>query len=108
MANSFKSNVAANITTTGNTVYVCPSSTQTTLIGLTLANKSAGTITANVYLRRSSVNYSVISNAPILTGSTLVPIGGDQKVVLQAADELKVDASANASVDVIASLLEIT
>jgi len=108
MANTFKSNVAANIITSGNTVYTCPASTQTTLIGLTLSNKSAGTVTANVFLRRSSVNYSVISNAPILTGSTLVPIGGEQKVVLQAADELKIDTSANGSLDVIASLLEIT
>jgi hypothetical protein len=108
MANAFKSNVAANIVTTGNTVYTCPSATQTTLIGLTLSNKSNGTVTANVFLRRSSTDYSIISNAPILTGSTLVPIGGEQKVVFQAADELKVTTSANASVDVIASLLEIS
>ncbi len=52
MANTFKSNVAANIVTSGNTVYTCPSATQTTLIGMTLANKSAGTITANVFLTR--------------------------------------------------------
>jgi hypothetical protein len=108
MANSFKSNVAADIVTSGNTVYTCPSATQTTLIGLTLSNKSAGTVTANVFLRRSAVDYSIVSNAPILTGSTLVPIGGEQKVVLQPADELRVTATANASLDVIASLLEIT
>jgi hypothetical protein len=36
-----------------------------------------------------------------------VPIGGEQKVVLQAADELKITTSANNSLDVIASLLEI-
>ena len=108
MPNAFKSNVAANVVTTGNTVYTCPGATQTTLIGLTLSNKSAGTVSANVFLRRSAVDYSIISNVPILTGSTLVPIGGEQKVVLQAADELKVTTSANASVDVIASLLEIT
>lgn len=108
MANAFKSNVAANITTTGNTVYTCPIATQTTLIGLTLSNKSAGTVTANVYLTRSTIDYSLISNAPILNGSTLVPIGGEQKVVLQANDAIKIVASSNAAVDVIASLLEIT
>ena len=108
MANAFKSNVSADIVTSGNTVYICPSATQTTLIGLTLSNKSAGTVTANVFLRRSSVNYSLISNAPILTGSTLVPIGGEQKVVMQVADELRVTTSANGAVDVIASLLEIS
>ena len=108
MANTFKSNCSANIITSGNTIYTCPSATQTTLIGMTLSNKSAGTVTANVYLTRSAVDYSIISNAPIITGSTLVPIGGDQKVVLQAADVLKVTTSANGSVDIIVSLLEIS
>ena len=108
MANTFKSNVAANIVTSGNTVYTCPGATQTTLIGLTIANKSGSTVTANAFVTRSAVDYAIIANAPILSGSTLVPIGGDQKVVLQAADVLKVTTSANGSVDVIASLLEIS
>ena len=107
MANTFKSNLAANIVTTGNSVYTCPSATQTTLIGMTLANKSAGTVTANVFITRSAVDYSIISNAPILSGSTLVPIGGDQKVVLQASDVIKVTSSANGSIDTVVSLLEI-
>ena len=107
MANTFRSNVSADIVTSGTTVYTCPSATQTTLIGLTISNKATGTVTANVFLRRSATDYSIISNAPILTGSTLVPIGGEQKVVLEAADELKVTVSANSAVDVIASLLEI-
>ena len=108
MANTFKSNCSSNILTSGNTIYTCPSATQTTLIGMTLSNKSSGTVTANVFLTRSAVDYSIISNAPIISGSTLVPIGGDQKVVLQAADVLKVTTSANSSLDVIASLLEIS
>ena len=108
MANTFKSNCSANIITSGNTIYTCPSATQTTLIGMTLSNKSSGTVTANVFITRSAVDYSIISNAPIISGSTLVPIGGDQKVVLQAADVLKVTTSANSSLDVIASLLEIS
>ena len=108
MANAFKSNVAANIVTTGNTVYTCPAATQTTLIGLTISNKSNGSITANAYIRRSAVDYSIISNAPILTGSTLVPIGGEQKVVLEPADEIKITVSQNDSADVIVSLLEIS
>ena len=108
MANTFRSNCSANIITSGNTIYTCPSATQTTLIGMTLSNKSSGTVTANVFLTRSAVDFSIISNAPIISGSTLVPIGGDQKVVLQAADVLKVTTSANSSLDVIASLLEIS
>jgi hypothetical protein len=61
-----------------------------------------------VSLTRSGVDYSLISNAPILTGSTLVPIGGEQKVVLQPADQLRVVSTANGAVDVIVSLLEIS
>lgn len=108
MPNLFKSNVAADIVTTGNTVYTCPSATQTTLIGMTLSNKSLGTVSGNVFLSRSGTDYSIVSNAPILTGSTLVPIGGDQKVVLEVADSIKVTSSANGSLDVIVSLLEIS
>jgi hypothetical protein len=107
MANTFKSNLSRNITTSGVDVYTCPSSTQTTLIGLTLSNKTAGTVTASVFLTRSSVDYSLVTNAPIQTGSTLVPVGGEQKVVLQAADKLKVTCSAATSIDAIVSLLEI-
>jgi len=54
--NTFKSNVAANIVTSGNTVYTVPAATQTTLIGLTLCNKSTSTVTATVSLTRSAVN----------------------------------------------------
>lgn len=107
MANTFKSTANVNIEVTSNTIYTCPAATQTTLIGMTLSNKSAGTVTANVFLRRSGTDYSIISNAPILTGSSLVPIGGDQKVVLQAADTVKVTVSANNALDTIVSLLEI-
>jgi hypothetical protein len=109
MANSFKSNVAINVQTTGNVVYTCPAATETTLIGMTLSNKSnTTTVTANVFLTRSTVDYSIISNATLPVGSSLVPVGGDQKIVLQPADQIKVVVSTNNAVDVITSLLEIS
>jgi hypothetical protein len=108
MANAFKSNVAANIVTTGNTVYTCPALTETTVIGLSLSNKSFDTVTSNTFLRRGGVDYSIVSNAPVLPGSTLIPIGGEQKLVMNAADQLKITVSANASVDVVVSVLEIS
>ena len=109
MPNTFRSNVALNIVVAGNTVYTCPTSTQTTLIGMTLANKSnTSTVTANVFLTRSAIDYAIISNATIPTGSALVPVGGDQKIVLQAGDSIKVTTSTASAVDAIVSLLEIT
>ena len=44
----------------------------------------------------------------IPSGGALVPIGGDQKLVLESGDALKVLSSASSSADVIASVLEIT
>jgi hypothetical protein len=41
-------------------------------------------------------------------GGSLVIVGGDQKVVLEAADALKVVTSAASSADVVISYLEIT
>jgi hypothetical protein len=50
----------------------------------------------------------MVKNAIIAYGGALVPIGGDQKVVLEATDYLQVQTSAADSADVILSVLEIT
>ena len=41
-------------------------------------------------------------------GGAVVPIGGDQKVVLEATDILKVTSSASSSADALVSVLEQT
>jgi hypothetical protein len=46
--------------------------------------------------------------APIPTGGSLVVVGGDQKLVLNAGDILRVSSSANTSMDVVTSALVIT
>lgn len=105
MSNTFKSAGLSNITA-NTTLYTVPSATQTTAIGLVVANKTLGTVTANVRIGRAGSNYSIVEQAPILTGSSLVVIGGDQKVVLQAGDNVYVSATAN--VDSWISVLEIS
>jgi hypothetical protein len=105
MANNFRSYGLSNIS--ANTVlYSVPNATQTTAIGLVVANKTQGTITANVQINRTGNNYFIIQSAPVVTGSSLVVIGGDQKVVLQANDSVSISASAN--VDSWISVLEIS
>ena len=105
MANTFKSAGLSNVTA-NTTLYTVPSATQTTAIGLVVANKTQGTVTANVVVGRSGNNYYIVQQAPIVTGSSLVAIGGDQKVVLQAGDNVYISASAN--VDSWISVLEIS
>lgn len=108
MANLFKSFPVKDVGTSPSTVYTCPSATQTTLIGLSVANTSASPITADAYVTRSAVDYYLVKDATVAVGGSLVIVGGDQKVVLEPADVLKVETSAATSADCFASLLEIT
>ena len=108
MANTFKSFASKNVGTSAATVYTCPSATQTTLIGLSMANTSTSPITTDAYVTRSAVNYYLVKGATVPVGGSLVIVGGDQKVVLEAADVLYLVNSAATSGDCFASLLEIT
>lgn len=108
MPNTFKSNLNKNVGTSPATVYTCPSATQSTLIGLSIANTSSSPITSDAYITRSAVNYYLIRNGVVPVGGSLVIVGGDQKVVMQPSDVLVVVNSAASSGDVIASYLEIT
>lgn len=107
MANTFKSFFSKNVGTSAATVYTCPSATQTTIIGMSMANTSVAPITTDAYVTRSAVNYYLIKAATVPVGGSLVIVGGDQKVVMQAADVLYVVNSAATSGDCAASLLEI-
>jgi hypothetical protein len=108
MANTFKNYFSKDVGTSAATVYTCPSATQTTVIGLSVANTSASPITTDVYITSSAVDYYLIKSGVVPVGGSLVVVGGDQKVVLEAADVLKVLTSAASSADVVASVLEIT
>jgi len=50
----------------------------------------------------------LVKNASVPAGGSLVPIGGDQKVVVEASDVIQVQSSAATSLDVIVSVLEIS
>ena len=117
MANTFKlktfdgSSTAAN---TDMTIYTCPASTSTTVIGMTIANLTSSQITVDVKLESDTAdtetnsNVFLLKDAPIPAGSALVPVGGDQKVVLQATDVIKVQSDTANSADTSMSVLEIT
>lgn len=110
MANAFKRYTERSVGTTAVTVgsYTVGSSTETTLIGLTVANVYTASINVDVVLNDGVNDTYVVKEAPVPTGGTLVVVGGDQKIVLEAGDSIKVSSSDAASADVIMSLLEIT
>ena len=50
----------------------------------------------------------IVKGIPIPSGSTVVLIGGDQKLVMETGNLLKIKSSAASSLDVVMSILEIT
>jgi hypothetical protein len=89
MANTFKNSFSKNVGTSPVTVYTAPSSTQTTLIGFSVANVTTSPITCDAYITSSATDYYLIKSGVVPVGGSLVIVGGDQKVVLEAADVLK-------------------
>ena len=108
MPNTFRSYGTNSVGTTAQNVYVCQAGTQTTAIGMTIANLNTNAITANIMMNSSGSNVYILKNATIPPGGALVPIGGDQKIVLEAGDYLHVNTSVAGSADVLVSVLEIT
>jgi len=108
MANTFKNFFLKNANTTSQNVYSTGVGVQATVIGMTIANTTDAPISANVTVSSSGVDYFMIKRATIAPGGALVPIGGDQKVVLEAGDYMRVQTSADSSADVIVSVLEIS
>ena len=114
MANAFLSEVDTAVGTSAATILTCGASTETTIIGLSISNIVTSQITVDVQLdatgRTSGAEDSVylVKDAPIPVGSSLVVVGGDQKVVLEPGDAIKVTSDTASSADVVLSHLDIT
>jgi len=101
MANTFKSYQSTGVTTE-TIVYTGAAATQCTVIGLSIANTTSAPVTVDVKLNTAYL----VKSAPVVVGSALIAVGGDQKLVIETGDTLKVTASG--TVDVITSTLEIS
>jgi hypothetical protein len=108
MANAFKNYFLKNANTVSQNVYVAGAGVSATIIGMTIANTTDSPISANVTVNSNGDTFFMVKGATIATGGSLVPVGGDQKVVLEDGDFLRVQTSGPDSADVILSVLEIT
>ena len=116
MANTFKVKTNAAMPASSGTpltLYTCPSSTQTIVIGLTLCNVHTASVTASVKIEsdtsdtETNSNVFVIKDVSIPAGSSLEVLTGG-KYVIQATDIIKIDCSVSAKIDATLSILEIT
>ena len=109
MANAFKLVTDTGVGTSAAAIHTGASSTETTIIGLTIANIVTSQIEVDVQIENNDGdNIYLIKSAPVPVGSTLVVVGGEQKVVLNASDVLKVTSNTSTSADVALSILEIS
>jgi|TARA_B110000444_G_scaffold247495_1_gene270204 hypothetical protein len=109
MANTFKNGISAAIGTSEVSVYTVPSSTTSTVIGLTCANVTSTSpikVSIRVFDSSASAHAFVVKNAEIFEGGALVAVGGDQKLTLEAGDIIKVQSDTSSSVDTIVSVME--
>lgn len=108
MANAFVNTLIKNVTNTATTLLTAAASTQYVIVGLSIANTTTSSITMDVYITRSAVDYYLIKGATIAPGNTLIVVGADQKVVLNASDVLKALSGTATSADASISHLDIT
>jgi len=110
MANTFYRKIQANVGLVANTInsYTVGGGVTSIVLGLTLCNTTGATINASVFVQNGANIHYIVKNAPITTGGALVPIGGDQKLVLQVNDNVKVQSDSVNSVDAFMSIMEIT
>lgn len=105
---TFTSYVNKNVGTAAATVVTAAAGAQTNIIGMTCANTTNTAVTVSVYLTRGGVDHFIVRDATVPQGGSLVPVGGNQKLVLNVSDSLRVIASTATCIDVITSALVVT
>jgi hypothetical protein len=61
-----------------------------TIVGISVANVTAGSVNASVFINDGTNDFYLIKDAPIPSGSALQVLDGGAKVVVQSGDILKV------------------
>lgn len=87
--------------------YVVPTGKAATVVGFIITNVTGSTVTANAAIANSSsVSTYFLANADVAAKTVIIPIGGEQKVILQAGDSIRVASNTPNAFDVIMSFVE--
>lgn len=110
MANTFYRKLSRSVGNTAVAVgsYTVGSGNTAIVLGLTICNTTGAAISTSVSVYDGSNHTYLVKDAPIPGGGSLVVIGGDQKVVLQANDSMRVISDAVSSIDAVMSIMEIS
>ena len=110
MANIFKLKTktgATEVAGTAQTIFTA--TTKTVLVGLSVANLISNSITIDIQMESATgtnANVYIGKGLPIPSGSALNALTG--KIIMEVNDILKITSSADSSIDIALSLMEIT
>ena len=116
MANTFKLKSNANMPASAGTpltLYTCPGSTTTVVLGLLLCNNDTSQRTVDVKIESDTSDTEtnetvfITKDTPVPATSSLEIMSGN-KIVLQATDVLKIDSDVAGKIDATLSIMEIT
>ena len=104
MAQNFRRYTFNNIGTSAETLFTADS--YDTVVGISVANVTASSVIASVYINDGSNDIYLIKDAPIPSGSALQVLDGGAKFVVQNNDALKVISDTASSLDVWVSTVD--
>ena len=116
MANTFKLKSNANMPASAGTpltLYTCPGSTTSIVLGLLLCNNDTSQRTVDVKIESDTSDTEtnetvfITKDTPVPATSSLEIMSGN-KIVLQATDVLKIDSDVAGKIDATLSIMEIT
>ena len=116
MANTFKVVTRPSVNhSSADTIYTCPSSTTTIVLGMTICNRHSAATDVDVILvsdtaggnPNTNANVYLLKDTSIGVGETLEVLNSS-KVVLQTTDSITAQAAANDYLDISMSIMEIT
>ena len=89
---TFKSPVKTNIGTDETLMYSAPDTIASAIvIGLTVSNTSDRLLEATIWLQKPGGDSAhIVKNASLVRGGTIVLSGGEQKIVMEPDDEIRV------------------
>ena len=73
--------------------------TNDTIIGISLANITGGTVNVDVYMKNSTNDYYLVKTAPIPSGGALQLLDGGAKMNVQSGDRMYILSDTAASID---------
>jgi len=104
MAQNFRRYTSNDVGTSAATLFTANS--YDTVVGISVANVTASSVTASVYINDGTNDIYLIKDAPIPAGSALQVLDGGAKFVVQNNDALKVVSDTASSLDVWVSTVD--